>query len=140
MDRDNMLNRKEFQHMVEILLFISKENRSVSNGEQKNGANQRISYDHGSSIDGSQAKILNELRQKIGENGNLSQEDFLVWCVENNIIIAPLLELLFQVCHVALGLKPNCRHHEHEIGRLFQVFNYCIVMHSFFEVNNIDRV
>lgn len=41
-----------------------------------------------------------------------------MWAVEDNSLVAPVLELLFQVCHVSLGLKPHCRHNEYEIGCL----------------------
>lgn len=62
-------------------------------------------------------KTLECLEQKLDDSGGLTQEDFLVWSVQNNSLIAPLLELLFQVCHVSLGLRPHCRHEEYEIGR-----------------------
>lgn len=61
-------------------------------------------------------KILESLQEKLIEHGGLNLEDFLVWSVQNNSMIAPLLELLFQVCHVSLGLRPHCRHEEYEIG------------------------
>lgn len=55
---------------------------------------------------------------QLDSNGGLTQEDFLMWAVEDNSLVAPVLELLFQVCHVSLGLRPHCRHNEYEIGCL----------------------
>lgn len=69
-------------------------------------------------------KILESLEGILDENGGFTPEDFLVWSVENHSLIAPLLELLFQVCHVSLGLRPHCRHEEYEIGNLEILFNY----------------
>lgn len=47
----------------------------------------------------------------------LSQENFLIWHVnKGNSLIAPFLQLIFQVCHIVLGLRPQCKHQEQEIG------------------------
>lgn len=62
-------------------------------------------------------KTLECLEEKLNESGGLTLEDFLVWSVQYNGLIAPLLELLFQVCHVSLGLRPHCRHEEYQIGK-----------------------
>lgn len=102
MDRDNNLNPQELQHMIDILLFIAKENK---NKETHDGNNY--------------TKLLDELKKRLSDDGSLSQEEFLMWSVDDNPLVAPILELLFQVCHVSLGLKPHCRHHEHEIGTIF---------------------
>lgn len=65
-------------------------------------------------------KQLEQLKERLNPNESLSQEDFLVWnsLHNGNSLVEPFLELLFQVCHVSLGLKPYCRHHEHEIGKV----------------------
>lgn len=42
----------------------------------------------------------NESRQL----SDLRQEDFLIWCQKDRLIIE-LLDLIFQVCHVVLGLR-----------------------------------
>lgn len=103
MDRDNALNPQELQHMIDVLLFIAKENKHES---QKQDDYEIQEY----------KKLLGELNGRLTEDGSLSQEEFLMWSVDDNPLVAPMLEILFQVCHVSLGLKPHCRHHEHEIG------------------------
>lgn len=164
MDRDGLLNQTELQHMLEVFLFVAKENKvqfnsqksdtatfdrqslgrqsreSISRTEQqKSGANspdlknrretipnnrnsvdQTVTNIPKSSLDETYAKRLLDLKGRLTPEGFLTQEDFLVWSVDNNILVAPLLELLFQVCHVSLGLKPHCRHHEHEIGEVIK--------------------
>lgn len=136
MDRDNLLNKKELQHMIEVLLFVAKENKlqfDMQKNNSKNslnnfGTNQVVEQNEknllnnideqftSDSLDQNYANLLLVLKDKLNPNGAVTQEDFLVWSVDNNILVAPLLELLFQVCHVSLGLKPHCRHHEYEIG------------------------
>ncbi|VVC97033.1 unnamed protein product, partial [Leptidea sinapis] len=46
----------------------------------------------------------------------LAREDFLIWSTEGGaVLLAPFLELLFQLAHVSLGLRPACRHQERDI-------------------------
>ncbi|XP_025837544.1 ubiquitin carboxyl-terminal hydrolase 32 isoform X2 [Agrilus planipennis] len=66
-------------------------------------------------LDESHIKSLHGLKARLDERGHLNQEEFLIWGVDNNPFISPLLELLFEVGHVCLGLKPHCRHHEYDI-------------------------
>ncbi|XP_063924982.1 ubiquitin carboxyl-terminal hydrolase 32 isoform X2 [Zophobas morio] len=100
MDRDCYLNPDELRHMIQTLLLIANEN------------NRRFS-DRSDGDDHS--KILDSLTNRLDDRGGLSQEEFLVWGVEENGLVEPMLELLFQVCHVSFVLRPHCRHHEHDI-------------------------
>lgn len=51
------------------------------------------------------------------EYWGLSQENFLIWHVDKGkSLIAPFLQLIYQVCHIVLGLRPQCKHQEQEIG------------------------
>ncbi|CAG9103736.1 unnamed protein product [Plutella xylostella] len=46
----------------------------------------------------------------------LALEDFLIWSVESaEELLGPFLEVLVGVCHVVLGLRPQCRHQERDI-------------------------
>lgn len=109
MDRDCYLNAEELSHMVQTLLFVAKENNA-------NGACL------GTVEEEAHAKIMTSLSGRLDQNGGLTQEEFLVWGVEENGVVEPLLELLRQVCHVSFVLKPHCRHHEHDIGILYLFF------------------
>lgn len=117
MDRDCYLNSSELQHMTDTLLFIANENskhydnRNFDNSSYKNNENDY-------------SKALAALEKRLDEKTGLSQEEFLVWGVEDNSLVEPMLELLFQVCHVSFVLRPYCRHHEHDIGEYNIIFNF----------------
>lgn len=55
--------------------------------------------------------------EKEEDEWGLSQEEFLIWGVEKaENLVAPFLLLIYDVCHIVLGLRPQCKHQEHEIG------------------------
>ncbi|XP_030745241.1 ubiquitin carboxyl-terminal hydrolase 32 isoform X3 [Sitophilus oryzae] len=110
MDRDLYLNADELENMKQTLQLISNENKLTY-------APQFYLDQHSTNFesDPNHNKALESLYNKVDSRGGLTQEDFLVWAVEDKSLVAPLLELLFQVCHVSLGLKPHCRHNEYEI-------------------------
>lgn len=117
-DRDGVLNVQEISEMINILLFVAKESSSTV---QMRG----LSY----------SQVLDELCERTLKGGNKStttieidrstdannfvftQEDFMMWSVESQLnLLQPFMDLLFEVCHVVLGLKPQCRHLEYSIG------------------------
>ncbi|XP_060533981.1 ubiquitin carboxyl-terminal hydrolase 32 isoform X2 [Cylas formicarius] len=115
MDRDLYLNSSELEDMKQTLKFIANENKLTYAPQYcHEPPHTAIDRDAGAK-DNILDKTLDVLNDKVDGDGGLSQEDFLVWAVQDNSLIAPLLELLFQVCHVSLGLKPHCRHNEYEI-------------------------
>jgi hypothetical protein len=57
----------------------------------------------------------------LGNEPVLTQEDFLLVCSAESsdvlaALVAPFLELLVEVCHIVLGLRPQCTHQERDIG------------------------
>ncbi|CAH0549675.1 unnamed protein product [Brassicogethes aeneus] len=126
-DRDNYLNRDEVQSMVETLRFIVQGDKRPNNNatqQKQPGNNAALATETNAEVARDEhEKSLASLKAKLDAGGGLSLEDYLVWSVErfssgrqeHNSLLAPLLELLFQVCHVSLGLKPYCRHNEAEI-------------------------
>ncbi|XP_055541927.1 ubiquitin carboxyl-terminal hydrolase 32 isoform X2 [Wyeomyia smithii] len=118
-DRDGMLNFVEINKMVDILLFVAKETSSA--------------YYRGFTT----RRVLEELYLRamdVNQNGNesetkmevpdpipefrFSQEDFLIWSIESSSnLVQPFLDLLFEVCHIVLGLRPQCKHLEGDIVR-----------------------
>lgn len=47
---------------------------------------------------------------------SFTQEDFLMWSVQSSLnLVQPFLDLLFEVCHIVLGLRPQCTHLEYDI-------------------------
>lgn len=81
------------------------ENTDLSIREQKN----ILSDDSLTSIESEGVDI-------ISEEMVLTQEDFLIWSVETaENLVTPFLDLIFEVCHVVLGLRPQCKHQERDI-------------------------
>lgn len=101
-DRDGKLNELELNHMAEVLELVATESETASSLTKET--------------------ILKSFETQI-VNGCLSQEDFLIWGVRDNCPSQHFLELLFEVCHVALGLRPQCRHIEYDIGK---IFHWCL--------------
>lgn len=118
-DRDGVLSFAEVEQMIETLMSVAKE---IGNGAFKH-LNQdqvlrelhmrrvrRVSGAGDSTTDATPVQEIPEFK--------LTQEDFLMWSVESALnLVQPFLDLLFEVCHIVLGLKPQCKHLEHEIVR-----------------------
>ncbi|GAB0091632.1 ubiquitin carboxyl-terminal hydrolase 32 [Sergentomyia squamirostris] len=103
-DRDGVLSHDELREMVDVLIFVAQE----SNGSV---AFRNITHDI----------VMKELAGRAGENTNdeafvFTQEDFLMWSIESSLnLVVQFLELLFEVCHIVFGLRPQCRHMEYDI-------------------------
>lgn len=116
-DRDGVLDAKEIAEMINILLLVAKESsastavRSLSYDQVYNELQDRAC---GSS--GATGKTMKSKAPK--ESFTFTQEDFMMWSVQSQLnLLQPFLDLLFEVCHVVLGLRPQCRHLEYNIGR-----------------------
>ncbi|XP_026332439.1 ubiquitin carboxyl-terminal hydrolase 32-like, partial [Hyposmocoma kahamanoa] len=60
--------------------------------------------------------INHESEGLIANDLALTLEDFLIWSVETaENLVSPFLELVFEVCHIVLGLRPHCKHQERDI-------------------------
>lgn len=119
-DRDGVLNVQEISDMINILLSVAKDS---SNSTQM----KTLTY----------VQIFEELRERANANKmptkvtdavvsdsadakdfTFSLEDFMMWSVQSQSnLLQPFMDLLFDVCHVVLGLRPQCRHLEHNIGK-----------------------
>lgn len=115
-DRDGSLCFTEVEQMVNNLLLVAKESNynvyknvtfdqtmlELYNYTTKN--NKDVKSDE--PTDGKIKEFI------------LTQEDYLMWCIESNSNISqPFLDLLFEVSHIVFGLRPTCKHHEYEIVR-----------------------
>lgn len=104
LDRDAVLNPAELRHMLEVLVFVWRE--ATASAVDVTGATPT-----------DELPEVKALRARLTEEGCLALEEFLMWGLGEGLeAVSPLLELLFQVCHVALGLRPRCRHHERDIA------------------------
>ena len=64
-------------------------------------------------------------------DGILKPEDFLTWCQKDGLIIE-LLNLVFQTCHVVLGLRPSLQ--QDEVTIVKYVIKNRIIIESFFSL------
>ncbi|XP_026279470.1 ubiquitin carboxyl-terminal hydrolase 32 isoform X3 [Frankliniella occidentalis] len=99
-DRDGILSPEELKHMVDVLLFVRQESRSKDD----------TSFNDESS---NPETIISDIK-KYASNEGLTLEEYLIWTVDNNLS-SHFLNLLFQVCHVVLGLRPQSRQEEGSI-------------------------
>lgn len=104
-DHDGYLSPSEMQHMVQVMLFI-KDGNNVQND--------------GSLIDSTinvESAIIKELScHATSSDKGLTVEEYLMWTVDNPLPMH-FLNLLFQVCHIVLGLRPVSKIEEGEIIR-----------------------
>uniref|UniRef100_A0A667IIN5 Ubiquitin carboxyl-terminal hydrolase 32 n=1 Tax=Lynx canadensis TaxID=61383 RepID=A0A667IIN5_LYNCA len=101
-DRDGVLSRVELRDMVVALLEVWKDNRTDDIPE--------LHTDLSDIVEG----ILNA--HDTTKMGHLTLEDYQIWSVKN-VLANEFLNLLFQVCHIVLGLRPATPEEEGQIIR-----------------------
>ncbi|CRK98075.1 CLUMA_CG011444, isoform A [Clunio marinus] len=103
-DRDGILNSGEVNQMITIMLIVAKE--CCMTNSYKN-----VTFD----------QIIDDLRKFLKLTNSdaefsITQEDFLMWCVQSALNISqPFIDLVFEVCHIVFGLRPQCKHLEFKI-------------------------
>lgn len=117
-DRDGVLNFGEVGKMVDILLFVAKETNAAC---YKNLTSKQMMgelYQRANELCMGSSETVREcvtIPDPLPEF-RFTQEDFLIWSIESNInLVQPFLDLLFEVCHIVLGLRPQCKHLEGDI-------------------------
>ncbi|XP_045101683.1 ubiquitin carboxyl-terminal hydrolase 32-like isoform X2 [Portunus trituberculatus] len=104
-DRDGRLSHDELTAMIQALLLLRDE-------EQEKGSDDvcvGVSPEH------VQKQVKDLLSHHDPTNsGSITQEEYLMWTLHNPLSTA-LLDIIFQVCHIVLGLKPSSRAEEGEI-------------------------
>ncbi|KAH8405303.1 hypothetical protein KR222_004086 [Zaprionus bogoriensis] len=113
-DRDGVLSHEETLQMINVLLFVAKENRDTQ--QYKELTKQHVISD-----------VLQFLQRKspdgvpstlTRDNVSLTAEDFMLWNVQCSLrLMQPLLDLIFELCHIVFGLWPQCKHMENDIVR-----------------------
>ncbi|XP_010214596.1 PREDICTED: ubiquitin carboxyl-terminal hydrolase 32 [Tinamus guttatus] len=101
-DRDGVLSRTELKEMVVALLEVWKDNRTDKIPE--------LDMDLSEIVD----NILN--MHDTTKIGHLTLEDYQIWSVKS-ALANEFLNLLFQVCHIVLGLRPATPEEEGQIIR-----------------------
>ena len=95
LDGDGKLNSEEMRLMVETMLEVSRQTRQE--GE----------------ADWDQQEVLQDLETR---GPQLSLQEFLVWSVES-VLAREMALLVYQLCHVVLGLRPSSRREEGAVVR-----------------------
>ncbi|NXD14904.1 UBP32 hydrolase, partial [Nothocercus nigrocapillus] len=101
-DRDGVLSRTELKEMMVALLEVWKDNRTDKIPE--------LDMDLSEIVD----NILN--MHDTTKIGHLTLEDYQIWSVKS-ALANEFLNLLFQVCHIVLGLRPATPEEEGQIIR-----------------------
>uniref|UniRef100_A0A8D0CY08 Ubiquitin carboxyl-terminal hydrolase 32 n=1 Tax=Sander lucioperca TaxID=283035 RepID=A0A8D0CY08_SANLU len=101
-DRDGVLSRDELHEMVVALLEVWKDNRTDTLPEL-----------HSSVSDIVEGILRMHDTTKLG---HLTLEDYQIWSVKS-ALANEFLNLLFQVCHIVLGLRPGSPEEEGQIIR-----------------------
>ncbi|NXP50092.1 UBP32 hydrolase, partial [Heliornis fulica] len=101
-DRDGVLSRTELKEMVVALLEVWKDNRTDKIPE--------LGMDLSDIVE----DILN--MHDTTKLGHLTLEDYQIWSVKS-ALANEFLNLLFQVCHIVLGLRPATPEEEGQIIR-----------------------
>ncbi|KAJ8403888.1 hypothetical protein AAFF_G00347560 [Aldrovandia affinis] len=101
-DRDGVLSRGEIRDMVGALLEVWKDNRTDSFPEL-----------HANVSDIVEGILKMHDTTKLG---HLTLEDYQIWSVKS-ALANEFLNLLFQVCHIVLGLRPATPEEEGQIIR-----------------------
>ncbi|XP_043975508.1 ubiquitin carboxyl-terminal hydrolase 32 [Gambusia affinis] len=101
-DRDGILSRDELHEMVVALLEVWKDNRTDTIPE----------------LHSSVSDIVEEIvkMHDTTKLGHLTLEDYQIWSVKS-ALANEFLNLLFQVCHIVLGLRPATPEEEGQIIR-----------------------
>ncbi|XP_037930663.1 ubiquitin carboxyl-terminal hydrolase 32 isoform X2 [Teleopsis dalmanni] len=117
-DQDGSLNHEETIQMINVLIFVAKENRNSN--IYKDLKKQDVISDLLSFKTRKSEEVKTKLEPCVSNKDNilLTAEDFMMWSVESNSkLVQPFLDLIFEVCHIVFGLWPQCRHMEYDIVR-----------------------
>uniref|UniRef100_A0A3P8ZZ19 Ubiquitin carboxyl-terminal hydrolase 32 n=1 Tax=Esox lucius TaxID=8010 RepID=A0A3P8ZZ19_ESOLU len=101
-DHDGLLSREEMTGMVRALLEVWKDNNTDPLPEAHSNVHAIVE------------DILDE--HDTTRQGHLTLEDYQIWSVKS-ALANEFLNLLFQVCHIVLGLRPASREEEGQIIR-----------------------
>uniref|UniRef100_W4VR89 ubiquitinyl hydrolase 1 n=1 Tax=Corethrella appendiculata TaxID=1370023 RepID=W4VR89_9DIPT len=128
-DRDGVLSFSEIEQMIHILILVAKEsnNNVYRNLQYEQVLNELYKRTiRKSSYSNSSEETTPDKDEQNTECGQttiseipefkFSQENFLLWTIESEVnLLQPFLDLLFEVSHIVLGLRPQCKHLEHDI-------------------------
>ncbi|XP_006811225.1 ubiquitin carboxyl-terminal hydrolase 32-like [Saccoglossus kowalevskii] len=105
-DHDGLLSRKELEDMVAVLVQVRSENRPPKHVEADT---LQDAEDNISSV------VDDILASHDSDNDSaITLEEYQIWSVKS-ALPTEFLSLLFQICHIVLGLRTTTRHEEGDI-------------------------
>lgn len=143
-DRDGVLNVQEISDMINILLFVAKESSNSNSNQMKNLTYIQVFDELCERVAANKmpTKVTNAIinDDKDAKDLTFTQEDFMMWSVQSQSnLLQPFMDLLFEVCHVVLGLRPQCRHLEYNIGESFELnFLFSVFRAYEYKINGCD--
>uniref|UniRef100_A0AAR2LUS0 Ubiquitin carboxyl-terminal hydrolase 32 n=1 Tax=Pygocentrus nattereri TaxID=42514 RepID=A0AAR2LUS0_PYGNA len=105
-DRDGVLSRHEVHEMVVALLEVWKDNRTDTLPELHSNVSDIVE----------DILKMHDTTKVTQFFGHLTLEDYQIWSVKS-ALANEFLNLLFQVCHIVLGLRPATPEEEGQIIR-----------------------
>ncbi|XP_070572719.1 ubiquitin carboxyl-terminal hydrolase 32-like isoform X2 [Ptychodera flava] len=106
-DHDGVLSRKELEDMVSVLLEVKRENRPKTTKQETDTLQD--AYENITSL------VDDILATHDGSNDNgITLEEYQIWSVNSKLPVE-FLSVLFQICHIVLGLRPTTRQEEGDI-------------------------
>jgi len=122
-DNDGVLNEREVNLMIESMLEVSgqiKSGENQSNEENKSDNTKFEKAEKKCCNDTNNRDLSCKVEQLLTRDGrkmsHLTLEDFLVWTVDN-ALPREFCQLVYQLCHVVLGLRPSSRREEGGVVR-----------------------
>lgn len=118
-DRDGVLSFVEVINMVDILLFVAKETnascfKNITSKQVMEELYRRATDVNKEYVEGDSSRQVPDPVPEF----KFTHEDFLIWSIESPTnLVQPFMDLLFEVCHIVLGLRPQCKHLEGDIIR-----------------------
>ncbi|XP_069942662.1 ubiquitin carboxyl-terminal hydrolase 32 isoform X2 [Cherax quadricarinatus] len=129
-DRDGKLSKDELTAMVQALLLLRDEEHVEGSDDVCLGVSPDCVQ-----------RLVRELLENHdpSNSGFVTQEEYLMWTL-HNLLSTALLDIIFQVCHIVLGLKPSTRAEEGEIvlGWLRRAETKSLTIGQFWYIINME--
>jgi len=100
LDGDGKLNEAEIRRMVESMIEVASQTKTDTEIQQYN----------------SEKLVSDLLKMNNDTSKHVTLEEFLVWTVDN-VLAREMGNLIVQLCHVCLGLRPSSRAEEGHVVR-----------------------
>ncbi|KAB7505762.1 Ubiquitin carboxyl-terminal hydrolase 32 [Armadillidium nasatum] len=129
LDKDGKLREEELFLMCQSLLQLQAEEIDPSISDGSSISDEEVE------------KVVKEIlmNHDPSEEGFVTQEEFLIWTL-NDSLTSIFMDIIFQVCHIILGLKPSSPNEEGDIvlGWLRRAERKSMNVGQFWYIVNMD--